>query len=400
MTADIVNINFNDEFKDVIRSLEGARKEFLTASESYDLAGRRFQNLAIEELERLGDPASGRAAQIQDCARATIMDIRDFARTHAELTTGVMNLLMTFNQKVISYTLEMIPVSVFETPADSNLSAIENVHLYIENLDVKQQENAALAATAILLGRQVADAVRAATQPITTRQGTLELAVRELIPRCSPPPAGIGQVTPIACEAAAPELRLTILEEILKQAALELGTHIPIAGIVLSIARVASDVRARQTALKERYDLQVRIVDAQSQRGPIDAMFDLPAQLQDEERITEGVIYLLAQLIDVTLGKIVPLTARRRLRMLAEGVDHVDDADDDPDQGHQHEGGDARRPLEHDRGHRQRDQHGPDSQQQGLPGRGVGPVGPEGAPLGPVRAPGPAALVPAPRVPI
>jgi hypothetical protein len=399
MTADIVNINFNDEFKDVIRSLEGVRKEFLTASESYELAGRRFQNLAIEQLEHLGDPASGRGAEIQDCARTTIMDIRDFARTHAELTTRVMNLLMTFNQKVISYTLEMIPVSIFETPADSNFSAVENVHLYIDNLDVKQQENAALAAVAILLGRQVADAVRAATQPIVTRQGTLELAVRELIPHCSSPPVGIGQVMPIACEAAAPELKLTILEEILKQAALELGTHIPIAGIVLSIARVGSDVRARQTALKERCDLQLSIVDAQSQRGPIDAMFDLPAQLQDEERITEGVIYLLAQLIDVTLGKIVPL-ATRRLRMLAEGVDHVDDADDDPDQGHQHEGGDARRSLEHDRGHRQRDQHGPDSQQQGLPGRGVGPVGPEGAPLGPVRAPGPAALVPAPRVPI
>ncbi len=398
MTADIVNINFNDEFKDVIRSLEGARKEFLTASESYDLAGRRFQNLAIEELERLGDPTSGRAAQIQDCARATIMDIRDFARTHAELTTVVMNLLMTFNQKVISYTLETIPVSVFETPADSNLSTIETVHLYIESLDGKQQENAALAATAILLGRQVADAVRAATQPITTRQETLELAVRELIPDRPAPAAGMGQATPIACEAA--ELRLTILEEILKQAALELGTHIPIAGIVLSIARVASDVRARQTALKERYDRQVRIVDAQFPRGPIDAMFDLPAQLQDEERITEGVIYLLDQLVNVTLGKIVPLAARRRLRAPVHGADHVDDADDDPDQGHQHQGGHAWGPLKHDRGHRQRDQHGPDRQQQGLTGGGVGAFGPQGAALGPVRAPGPAALVPAPRVPV
>src|SRR6202044_2501785 len=40
------------------------------------------------------------------------------------------------------------------------------------------------------------------------------------------------------------------------------------------------------------------------------------------------------------------LVRRLRLRLLAGGVDHVDDADDDPDQGHEHEGGDARGALQ------------------------------------------------------
>ena len=43
---------------------------------------------------------------------------------------------------------------------------------------------------------------------------------------------------------------------------------------------------------------------------------------------------------------------RLLLRVPAHGVGHIDDADDDPDEGHEHDGGDARGSLEHDRGHR------------------------------------------------
>src|SRR5580693_2205273 len=70
------------------------------------------------------------------------------------------------------------------------------------------------------------------------------------------------------------------------------------------------------------------------------------------------------------------------LRVLADGVDHVDRPDDDPDQGHQHDGGQARGALEHDRGHEQGDQHGPEGEHDGLPTGAVGPLGPDHAPFG------------------
>ena len=98
-----------------------------------------------------------------------------------------------------------------------------------------------------------------------------------------------------------------------------------------------------------------------------------------------------------TVGR--PATALLLL-LLAHGVGHVDDADDDPDQAHEHDGGAARGPLEHNRGHRQGDQHGPEGQREGLPAGAVGPLGPHHAPFGPDHASGPAALVPAPRVPV
>ena len=55
-------------------------------------------------------------------------------------------------------------------------------------------------------------------------------------------------------------------------------------------------------------------------------------------------------------------------------------------------------PLEHDRGHRQGRQHGPDGHHDRLPTGVVGPFGPGRAQLGPDHALGPAALVPAPCV--
>jgi hypothetical protein len=58
----------------------------------------------------------------------------------------------------------------------------------------------------------------------------------------------------------------------------------------------------------------------------------------------------------------------------------------------------ARGPPEHDRGHWQGDQHGPEGQYERLTTGAVGPFGPGHAPFGPDHASGPATLVPAPRV--
>ena len=71
------------------------------------------------------------------------------------------------------------------------------------------------------------------------------------------------------------------------------------AGIVVSIGKVASDVRARQVALKKRYELERRLEDAQFVPGPLDVMFNLPTQLRDEDQITGAVVALTQQLIDV-----------------------------------------------------------------------------------------------------
>src|SRR5689334_11850113 len=74
----------------------------------------------------------------------------------------------------------------------------------------------------------------------------------------------------------------------------------------------------------------------------------------------------------------VTQSSKRRLllRVLTYGVCHVDDADDYPDQGHEHDGCDARGTLEHDRGYRQRDQHRSEGQREGLLAEAVGPFGP------------------------
>src|ERR1700733_13357044 len=54
-------------------------------------------------------------------------------------------------------------------------------------------------------------------------------------------------------------------------------------------------------------------------------------------------------------------------RVLAHGVDHVDRPDDDPDQGHEHDGGQPWGPLAHDRGPEQGDHPGPEGEHDGLP---------------------------------
>jgi hypothetical protein len=295
-SADGVYINFGDEFTAVDDDLAAARKAFLDTSNSYDGDGERFKEIVIARLEEFRDPENRHAEQVQKGAITAIYAIRKFASTHAFLTSQVAMLLTALNMKVLATATDMIPVGVFETPADPS-SVQEIVDNYVNNLDAWQRESAAKAAGAILLGHQVADAVRAAAQPISMRQGTLEQAARELAPDQLGTPAGITQVVEVGGEPVAEELKMMVLDEILKRAAFELGTHIPIAGIVVSVVRVASDIRARQAALRERYELQLRIREIQRGRGAIDVMFDLPAQLQDEDQITEGVRGLMEQLV-------------------------------------------------------------------------------------------------------
>lgn len=296
MSADDVYINYSDEFEAADNSLKAASENFLNASTSYGEDGERFTGIVIDQLERFRDLESLRAEQIQEGATTAIAAIRRFNTTRAFLAQDVAILILAFQESVLDSAIRMIPAGVFGKPTDSSLP-METISNYIKNLDAKQRENVAVAASAILLGHQVAGTVRAATLPITMRQGTLEQAVRDLAPDQLGAPGGIGKVFEAGGEAVAEELRMAVLEEILKQAAFELGTHIPIAGIVVSIARVTSDVRARQAALKERHELQLRIRDAHYQPGPIDVMFDLPTQLKDEDQITEGVAALISQLI-------------------------------------------------------------------------------------------------------
>jgi hypothetical protein len=296
MSANDIYINFHDEFNAAIGALETARTEFLAASNSYSNDGEQSKNTVISQLERLDDPA--RAAQVREGAFAATAAVRSFAAINATLTAQVDLLLQAFNMRIIASTVKMIPATIFEIPANSSLPIQEAIDNYVKNLDVQLRKNVVLAASAIILGNQVADAVRAATEPIVMRQATLAQASRELVPDLLGATGGIGKVIDVG-ESVSEEINMEILKEIVKHVALELGTHIPIAGIVVSIARVASDVHARQTALRKRSELQLGIRDAQYQRGPVDVMFDLPIQLQDEDQITAGVLALISQLFAV-----------------------------------------------------------------------------------------------------
>jgi len=111
-------------------------------------------------------------------------------------------------------------------------------------------------------------------------------------------PGALREITRDTAEAVVGEVKWVAFEEILKGSALVATAHIPVVGILVGIGRVASDVRARQIALRERNELERRIDDAHYQPGPIDVMFTLPGQLRDEDRITASVVDLAQRVID------------------------------------------------------------------------------------------------------
>jgi hypothetical protein len=302
MTADDEHIDhrdderfdLSDEFKGVIDNREDARLKFLEVSESFDNDGDRFTTIVKEQLERLREP--DRADAIQDGATTAIGEINHFSTTHANLAGQVSTLLMALDLKVAAVQLKIMADSgaAFLLPAAT--SPLEAIHKQLENLSAQQHENVVTATSAILLGHRVAEAVRAATRPIAMRQATLQQAAHDLAPQEVAAPKGIGELIP---EVVVGEAKWALLEEILKQTVLETATHIPLAGLVVSIGKVASDVRARQVALKKRYESERRLQDAQFVPGPIDVMFNLPTQLRDEDQITEAVVALTQQLFTV-----------------------------------------------------------------------------------------------------
>jgi hypothetical protein len=292
--GDDETIDLDAEFEEVANNLNDARRKFLDASTSFGSEGERFTTIVKAQLKRLEE--SKRALAIQDGARAAAGEINHFSSTHANLAGQVSLLLLGLDIKIAAAQLKMLAGSGAAFALPPALTLGEAIHKQLENLNAQQRENVAIVTSAILLGHRVAEAVRAATQPIVMRQATLEQAAHDLAPEEVAKPEGVGAVV---SEVVAGEVKWAFLEEVLKQTVLETATHIPLAGIVVSIGKVASDVRARQVALKKRYELERRLEDAQFVPGPLDVMFNLPAQLRDEDQITGAVVALTQQLIDV-----------------------------------------------------------------------------------------------------
>lgn len=288
-------IDLGAEFEEVANNLNDARLKFLDASTSFGSEGERFTTIVKAPLRRL-EESEERALAIRRGASAAIGEINHFSTTHANLAGQVSLLLLGLDIKIAAAQLKILTGSgaAFALLPAANLA--EAIHKQLENLDAQQRENVAIATSAILLGHRVAEAVRAATQPIVMRQATLEQAAHDLAPEEVAKPKGVGAVV---SKVVAGEVKWAFLEEILKQTVLETATHIPLAGIVVSIGKVASDVRARQVALKERYELERRLQDAQFVPGPLDVLFNLPTQLRDEDQITSAVVAMTQQLIDV-----------------------------------------------------------------------------------------------------
>lgn len=177
------------------------RLHFLAASESFDSDGEKFTKIVKAQLDRLDDPE--RATPIRLGAIEAIGEVNSFSRIHADLASRVSTLYLALDVKVLGVQLNLLhgTVAAFELPAGSNPA--EAISKQLKQFDAQQLENAAIASSVILMGHRVAEAVRAATQPIEIRQATMAQIAHDLAPDQVGPPEGLPDVAKEGAQAVA-----------------------------------------------------------------------------------------------------------------------------------------------------------------------------------------------------
>jgi hypothetical protein len=294
-------VDLNGEFEDGENDFKDARNKFLAASDSFDGRGVVLTDIVRDRLEVLRKPEHADA--IRHGAIAAIGEINSFASTHADLASRVAMIAMSHQMYVLRAQTQLMSgaFAAFRLPNTPDLA--EAFREQLHNLSLQQLEMASIAQNAILMTHRVAEAMRSAAQPIDLRRATLEQAAHELAPKLVAKPGGPSD---LVLDTGIDELAWTLREEMLTQTvdeiarrgALEILGHIPIVGIIISIGRVVSDVRARQKALRERNELLRQVAEAQIGRGPVDIMFELTPKLRDEDNITKSVCDLMQDLFN------------------------------------------------------------------------------------------------------
>lgn len=263
--------SFNDlleEVGSVSEALRKAKREFLEADAAYDARGTRLAQAVVQQAENYSDPKNRRAKMIQQSARTLAADIKDFDRLRIRLMEHMAFLLLQLESVSVSLTVEAAT-----WPASAAAAAgapLDIIRSFQGDLSRVQARLVFLAARAVLAGRNVLAAIRAATNLIRLRHGKLEQYLEETLT------IDIDAALDSAHDILAAEVREEMYKTILEGAAKVLGVAAETAFPIVKIATIGHELYENLQKIKKRYA-----------RGEVDEVLDFSDQVHLENQSVE-----------------------------------------------------------------------------------------------------------------
>lgn len=291
MAAD-VQFDFHDESDRMQKRLSVAKQNFRDAHESYAERGRELDLAVRDQLANYYDPANRRAKLIQQAARELSEEIERYPETILTLGSRYIMSATAVDQKAVALGAQMMRtiIEAISAPkADYDEGPLAAVHATMEHLTDAQKQGALLMAQGIVVGERLATATQVAADLLRLRQAELEGYLGQA------PPAKALSIRQALIEAVAAEGRWTACEYLLTEVGMAIGTTIPIANIVISIARITLDLRGKIRALQSRYE-----------PGDIDVMLELGEEMSVEREAMEDAVKLFDAVFSLATMKLGP----------------------------------------------------------------------------------------------
>lgn len=270
-----IQLNLYNESRRMLERLSAAKQNFIAAAAaSYTESGKALELDVCEVLANYYDPANGRALLIQRTAQELSEEIKRFGKTVSDVeqqyitTSSAVELAMV---KLLGKAMDNYVVAFSPTRASDPRAVMEG-------LSDADKQNVLLRVQGIVVGERLATAIQVAAGLLRLRQAELKSYLGQA------PPGEALSIRQALIEAVASEGAWTAAEYLLTEVGKVIGTAIPIANIVISIATIALDLRSKIRALQSRYE-----------PGDVDLMLDLSEEMRVEREAMKDAVKLFGE---------------------------------------------------------------------------------------------------------
>ena len=278
------------DFKATLDLVTAAKTGLIDTLGAYDTEGRELTKTTLERLKELNDPpvSPARTAAAADLTG----ELADFDRLWRPLTGKAGVLLYTLVATLWPLGLQMGTIPAKTRPdtggRDPQTDSLARALAFADGLHEAVVRNEVIMLSATVSANAVAATVQEVTGLLIARLNLLLAFIQHSDPApesTSLNPSWFAKKIGIA---GIDELKLHAVEELIKEAAKQLPTHVPVVGIAMSVINITLNVREKQEAFRERRELLEKIAAAYRGANATDEMSNLLAQFQqDDKRIAE-----------------------------------------------------------------------------------------------------------------
>jgi hypothetical protein len=283
--------------------ITSARADLIQTLNTYNSDGQELTGTALERLQQLNDPPVSPVRT--DAVAGLSRELKQFDYLWIPLVGNAGLLLLALETELSSLALTMMgipaPEIAYKEGDDALGNALAVARAHIDAVSIARRRNEVLIVSAAAIETVVAEALQEIVGFLMARLNLLAAFMSRVDPapkNADIPATGFRK---FLLKTSINEATLLGLEELLEAAATEiprgiakeLPTHIPLAGIAVSVIKITQDVRERKKTIHERRELLEEVAAAYFKPNVVEDMSILLGQFQqDDTRIEEFFSYL------------------------------------------------------------------------------------------------------------